>query len=85
MSNRISITHSQAVNLVDEWNALANSSNQLTYAEAHLIMSGDNFDDDLVDDGVTTVELRPSQSASGNPETFNVWASDVCIEEEATA
>ena len=85
MSNRITITHSQAVNLVDEWNALANSNNQLTYDEAHLVMAGDNFDDELIDDGVATVELRPSQSASGNPETFNVWASDVCIEEEATA
>ena len=85
MSFHISITHSQAVNLVDEWNALANSRAQLTYDEAHLIMSGDNFDDELIDDGVATVELRPSQSASGNPETFNVWASDVCIEEEVTA
>jgi len=85
MSNRISITHSQAVNLVDEWNALANSNNQLTYDEAHLIMSGDNFDDELIDDGVATVEVGRFQSASGNPETFNVWASDVCIEEEVTA
>ena len=85
MSFQIFITHSQAVNLVDEWNELANSSNQLAYTEAHLIISGDNFDDELIGDGVATVELRPSQSASGNPETFNVWASDVCIEEEATA
>ncbi len=85
MSFHISITHSQAVNLVDEWNALANSNNQLAYTEAHLVMSGDNFDDELIDDGVATVEVGRFQSASGNPETFNVWASDVCIEEEATA
>ena len=85
MSFHISITHSQAVNLVDEWNALASSRAQLTYDEAHLIMSGDNFDAELIDDGVTTVEVGRFYSASGNPETFNVWASDVCIEEEATA
>lgn len=85
MSFHISITNSQAIDLVDEWNALANSRAQLAYTEAHLIMSGDNFDDELFFDGVTTVELRPSESASGNPETFAVWASDVCIEEEATA
>ena len=40
----ISITHSQAVDLVDEWNALANSRSNLAYTEAHLIMDGDNFD-----------------------------------------
>lgn len=85
MSFHISITESQAVNLIDEWNALANSRNQIAYTEAHLIMSGDSFDDELFYDGVTTVELRPSESATGNPETFNVWASDVCIEEEVTA
>lgn len=85
MSFHISITNSQAIDLVDEWNALANSRAQLAYTEAHLIMSGDNFDIELFYYGVTTVELRPSQSASGNPETFAVWASDVCIEEEATA
>ena len=85
MSFHISITESQAVNLIDEWNALANSRNQLAYTEAHLVMAGDNFDSELIDDGVATVELRPSQSATGNPETFNVWASDVCIEEEVTA
>ena len=81
MSFHISITHSQAVNLVDEWNALASSRAQLTHDEAHLIMSGDNFDDELFYDGVATVELRPSQSVTGNPETFNVWASDVSIED----
>ena len=85
MSFHISITESQAVNLIDEWNALANSRNQIACTEAHLIMTGDNFDDELFYDGVTTVELRPYESASGNPETFNVWASDVCIEEEVTA
>ena len=85
MSFHISITESQAIDLVDEWNALANSRNQIAYTEAHLIMSGDNFDDQLFYDGVTTVEVGRFQSASGNPETFNVWASDVCIEEEATA
>ena len=85
MSFHISITESQAINLINEWNALANSRNQIAYTEAHLIMTGDNFDAELIDDGVTTVELRPSESASGNPETFNVWASDVCIEEEVTA
>ena len=81
----ISITHSQAVDLVDEWNALANSRNQLAYTGAHLVMDGDNFDAELIADGVTTVELGRLQSASGKPETFNVWASDVCIEEEVTA
>ena len=85
MSFHISTTHSQAVHLVEEWNALANSRNQLAYTEAHLVMAGDNFDDELIDDGVATVELRPSQSATGNPETFNVWASDVCIEEEVAS
>ena len=85
MSFHISITESQAVDLVDEWNALANSRNQIAYTEAHLVMAGDNFDDELFYDGVATVELRPSERASGNPETFNVWASDVCIEEEVSA
>jgi hypothetical protein len=85
MSFHISTTHSQAVHLVEEWNALANSRNQLAYTEAHLVMAGDNFDAELIDDGVATVELRPSQSVTGNPETFNVWASDVCIEEEVAA
>tara|TARA_R110002074_G_scaffold177796_1_gene341351 strand:+ start:646 stop:1104 length:459 start_codon:yes stop_codon:yes gene_type:complete len=81
MSIHISITDSQAIDLVDEWNALANSRNQLTYTEAHLIMAGDNFDDELFYDGVTTVEVGRFKSVSGNPDTFNVWASDVCIAE----
>ena len=81
----ISITQSQAVDLVDEWNALANSRSNLAYTEAHLIMDGDNFDAELIADGVTTVEVGRLQSASGKPETFNVWASDVCIEEGAVA
>ena len=85
MSFHISITESQAINLINEWNALANSRNQIAYTEAHLIMAGDNFDAELIDDGVTTVEVGRFESASGNPETFNVWASDVCIEEEVTA
>lgn len=85
MSFHISITDSQAINLVEEWNALANSRAQLTYDEAHLVLNGGSIDHELFYDGVATVELRPSQSATGNPETFNVWASDVCIEEEVAA
>ena len=79
----IAITFSQAQHLVDQWNDLANSRHQLEYSQAHLVMSGDCFDDELIEDGVTTVEVGSFESATGNPQTFNVWADDVCIEEEA--
>ena len=82
----IAITYSQAQHLVDQWNDLANSRHQLEYSQAHLVMSGDCFDDELIEDGVTTVEVGSFESATGNPQTFNVWADDVCIiEEEVTA
>ena len=83
MSVHISITQSQARHLVDQWNDLANSSYQLTYDEAHLIMAGDNFDDDLVEYGVAPVELKGAWSKTGNPVDLAVWSSDVCIEEDA--
>lgn len=79
----ISLEHNQAQNLVDQWNALANISHQLTYAEAHLIIGEDNFDDELIADGSVSVEVGRAASATGNPETFTVWADDVCIEEVA--
>jgi|TARA_B100001059_G_C17439198_1_gene381806 hypothetical protein len=83
MSIHISITHSQAQHLVDQWNELANTSHQLTYAEANLIMCGDNFDDELIADGSVSVEVGSFESATGNPATFTVWADDVCMEEVA--
>ena len=83
MSVHISITHSQAQHLVNQWNDLANSSCQLTYADAHLIMGGGNFDSDLIEYGVAPVEIKGAWSKTGNPVDLAVWASDVCIEEVA--
>ena len=79
MTKYITVTPSQAKSLVDRWNDLANSSYQLTYDEAHLIMDRDNFDADLVEFGVAPVEVSRHASKTGNPVDLAVWASDVSI------
>jgi len=79
MKEYITITRSQAKNLVNKWNDLANDRNQLTIDQAHLIMANPSFDEELIKDGVTSVELRGLKTVTGNPATFTVWLDDVCL------
>ena len=62
--------------LVARWNELANDKHQLEPDQAHLLF-GENADADFALDGQHLVELRASETKSGNPATFYITASEL--------
>lgn len=76
----ITYTATQAEAIVAKWNALAGESHQLEAAQAHLVIGGDNFDSDIEDQGYSTIEVRASESKTGNPATFIIEDAELTIE-----
>ncbi|PIE10319.1 MAG: hypothetical protein CSA72_07280 [Rhodobacterales bacterium] len=76
----ITYTAEQAAAIVAKWNDLANAESQLDAAQAHLVISGDNFDDEIESQGYATIEVPARQSKSGNPATFIIDENELTIE-----
>jgi len=82
MSNTIyhvGVTNTQDLLLVDRWNSYADTAHQLVVGQAHKIMTADNFDDDILENGYAVVEVPARESNTGNPITFDIMLSDVTL------
>ncbi len=73
-------TKDQARAIVRQWNALADEYHQLEWSDCHQIF-GDNFDDELSENGEALIEIAARASKSGRPATFYVYESDLTKEE----
>jgi hypothetical protein len=82
MSNSIyhvGLTDAQDLLLVDRWNSYANTAHQLVVGQAYKIMTDDDFDYDILENGYTVVEVPARESNTGNPITFDIMLSDVTL------
>lgn len=77
----ITYTPAQAAAIVAKWNELANDANQLEADQAHLAISDENFDADIISDGYATIEVGQFASKTGTPVTFIIEDTDLTIEE----
>ena len=65
-------TPAQAQAIANQWNELANDSNQIDWLQCHTIMH-DNFDDELSLSGAASIEVSARESKTGNPATFDIY------------
>jgi hypothetical protein len=82
MSNSIyhvGLTDAQDLLLVDRWNSYANTAHQLVVGQAYKIMTDDDFDYDILENGHAVVEVPARESNTGNPITFDIMLSDVTL------
>jgi len=82
MSNSIyhvGLTDAQDLLLVDRWNSYANTAHQLVVGQAYKIMTDDDFDYDILENGYAVVEVPARESNTGNPITFDIMLSDVTL------
>ncbi|MEM9969024.1 MAG: hypothetical protein AAF755_13115 [Pseudomonadota bacterium] len=72
-------TAEQSAAAIAKWNDLANTDNQLSLDQVHLIL-GDNFDSDIEDNGCSQIEVGTFASKTGNPATFYIFEEDVTVD-----
>jgi len=73
-------TNEQAAKIVAKWNELTNESYQISADKAHTLFH-DNSDDEMDMQGYTTIEVGRFASKTGNPVTFEIDDTEVCMDE----
>ncbi len=79
VQTHVGYTKSQGQEIVSLWNSYAKPEYQLECDQAYKIMTDDDFDDDILDNGYAVVEVPARESNTGNPITFSIEASDLNI------
>lgn len=72
---RVEFTHEQEVAFCENWNKFANDANQLETDRVWDAV-GEGFENEMAENGFSTVEVRGFQSKTGNPITFTVDQTD---------
>jgi hypothetical protein len=65
-------TPAQAQAIANQWNELANDSNQIDWLQCYTIMH-DDFDAELALSGAASIEVSARESKTGNPTTFDIF------------
>jgi len=79
-THHVGYTKTQGEAIVKLWNSYAKPKYQLERDQAYMIMMlDDNFDEEILKNGSTVVEVPAFESKTGNPITFSIEASDLDI------